>query len=92
MGSTPLDGRLAAARAEALVGRDAERAVLDRMLSGAADAPLVAYLHGPGGIGKSWLLRHAGRQAEPAGRRVVSIDARYLDADPRRLAEAAAVA
>ncbi|MEU8236365.1 AAA family ATPase [Actinoplanes sp. NPDC048967] len=92
MGSTPLDGRLAAARAEALVGRDAERAVLDRMLSGAADAPLVAYLHGPGGIGKSWLLRHAGRQAERAGRRVVRIDARYLDADPRRLAEAAAVA
>ncbi|MGW4943980.1 ATP-binding protein [Actinoplanes sp. NPDC004185] len=92
MGSTPLEGRLAAARAEALVGRDAERAVLDRMLSGAADAPLVAYLHGPGGIGKSWLLRYAGRQAEPAGRRVVLIDARYLDADPRRLAEAAAVA
>ncbi|MCA2211372.1 AAA family ATPase [Jidongwangia harbinensis] len=92
MGTTGLSGRLAAARAEALVGREPERAVLDRMLSGAADAPPVAYLHGPGGIGKSWLLRYAARQAELAGRRVVHLDARYLDADPRRLAEAAALA
>ncbi|KAB8185631.1 ATP-binding protein [Microbispora catharanthi] len=74
------------------MGREPERAVLDRMLSGAADAPLVAYLHGPGGIGKSSLLRYAARQAELAGRRVVHIDARFLDADPRRLEEAAALA
>src|SRR3954453_5096096 len=87
-----LAGRLAAARAGALVGREPERAVLDRMLSGAADAPLVAYLHGPGGIGKSSLLRYAARQAELAGRRVVHVDARFLDADPRRLEEAAAPA
>ena len=53
-----------------------------------AVAPLVAYLHGPGGIGKSWLLRYAAGQAELAGRRVVRIDARYLDADPRRLEQA----
>ncbi|MET1074492.1 MAG: ATP-binding protein [Umezawaea sp.] len=85
-------GRLAAARAGALVGREPERAVLDRMLSGAADAPLVAYLHGPGGVGKSSLLRHAARQAEAAGRRVVHVDARFLDADPRRIEEAAALA
>ncbi|MGW6929790.1 ATP-binding protein [Lentzea sp. NPDC054927] len=87
-----LAGRLAAARAGALVGRDAERAVLDRMLSGSADAPLVAYVHGPGGIGKSSLLRHAATQAELAGREVVQVDARFLDADPRRLEEAAATA
>jgi hypothetical protein len=80
------------ARADALVGRQAERAVLDRMLSEAADTPLVTYLHGPGGIGKSWLLRYAARRAELAGRRVVRIDARYLDANPRRLEEAAAPA
>ena len=65
-----LAGRLAAARAGALVGRDSERSVLDRMLSGAADAPLVAYVHGPGGIGKSSLLRYAAAQAELAGREV----------------------
>ena len=92
MGTTELEGRLAAARTGALVGREAERAVLDRMLSATADAPLVAYLHGPGGIGKSWLLRYAGQRAELAGRRVVRIDARYIDTDPRRLAEAAAPA
>ncbi|GAA0346725.1 ATP-binding protein [Actinoallomurus spadix] len=92
MGLTGLAGRLAAARADALVGREPERKVLDRMLSGAADAPLVAYVHGPGGIGKSSLLRYAGRQAELAGRGVVHIDARFLDVDPRRLEEAAALA
>ncbi|WP_199516211.1 ATP-binding protein [Nucisporomicrobium flavum] len=92
MGTTGLGDRLAAARAEALLGREAERAVLDRMLSGAAGAPVVAYLHGPGGIGKSWLLRYAAGRAQLAGRRVVAVDARYLDGDPDRLAEAAAPA
>ncbi|MEO6090673.1 MAG: ATP-binding protein [Umezawaea sp.] len=92
MGATGLAGRLAVARAGALVGRESERAVLDRMLSGAADAPLVAYLHGPGGIGKSSLLRYAARQAETAGRRVVHVDARFLDEDPRRVEDATALA
>ncbi|WP_307160931.1 AAA family ATPase [Streptomyces rishiriensis] len=87
-----LADRLASARAGALVGREPERAVLDRMLSGAPDAPLVVYLHGPGGIGKSSLVRYAARQAELAGRRVVHVDGRLLDADPRRLEEAAALA
>ncbi|MFF7550119.1 ATP-binding protein [Streptomyces canus] len=87
-----LADRLAEARAAALVGREPERVVLDRMLSGAPDAPLVAYLHGPGGIGKSSLVRYAARQAELAGRRVVHVDGRFLDADPRRLEEAAAPA
>ncbi|MCS7476943.1 ATP-binding protein [Umezawaea endophytica] len=92
MGATGLASRLAAARAGALVGRESERAVLDRMLTGEANAPLVAYLHGPGGIGKSSLLRYAARQAEAAGRLVVHIDARFLDADPRRIEETAAPA
>ncbi|MEE1760970.1 ATP-binding protein [Streptomyces sp. SP18BB07] len=87
-----LADRLAAARDGGLVGREPERAVLDRMLSGAPDAPLVVYLHGPGGIGKSSLVRYAARQAELIGRRVVHVDGRFLDADPRRLEEAAALA
>ncbi|MFG2455484.1 AAA family ATPase [Streptomyces sp. NPDC048523] len=92
LGVVGLVDRLAEARAGALVGRERERGVLDRMLSGARDAPLVAYLHGPGGIGKSSLVRYAARQAELAGRRVVRVDGRFLDADPRRLEEAAAAA
>ncbi|WP_338145815.1 AAA family ATPase [Streptomyces scabichelini] len=87
-----LADRLAAARAGALVGREPERAVLDRMLSGAAQAPFVAYLHGPGGIGKSSLVRYAAQQAELTGRRVVHVDGRFLDADPRRIEETAAPA
>ncbi|MFF1306651.1 ATP-binding protein, partial [Streptomyces sp. NPDC058307] len=74
------------------MGREPERAVLDGMLSGAPHAPLVAYLHGPGGIGKSSLMRYTARQAELAGRRVVHVDGRFLDADLRRLEEAAAPA
>lgn len=92
MGATGLARRLAEARAGALVGREPERTVLDRMISGAADAPVVAYLHGPGGIGKSSLVRYAAQQAELAGRTVVQVDARFLDADPRRLEETAAPA
>jgi hypothetical protein len=92
LGARGLADRLAEARAGALVGREPERAVLDRMLSGAAHAPLVAYLHGPGGIGKSSLMRYAARQAQLAGRRVVHVDARFLETDPRRLEEAAAPA
>jgi AAA ATPase-like protein len=92
VGAAGLAGRLAAARAGALVGRESERAVLDRMLSGAADAPLVAYLHGPGGIGKSSLVRYAARQAETAGLPVVHVNARFLDADPRRVEEASGLA
>ncbi|GAA4974611.1 ATP-binding protein [Kineococcus glutinatus] len=84
-----LASRLAAARAEALVGRAAERSVLEAMLSGAADAPVVAYVHGPGGIGKSSLLRHAAHRAELAGRRAVRLDGRHLDAQPRRFERAA---
>jgi hypothetical protein len=84
--------RLAGARAGALVGRDAERALLDGALSGGADAPVLVYLHGPGGIGKSSLLRHAAHRAEQAGRPVVHLDVRFLDAEPRRLEEAAALA
>ncbi|WP_405563639.1 ATP-binding protein [Streptomyces phaeochromogenes] len=92
LGAAGLAGRLAQARAGALVGREPERTVLDRMLSGAADAPLVAYMHGPGGIGKSSLVRYAARQAELTSRRVVHVDGRFLDADPRRFEELAAPA
>ncbi|GLY50489.1 ATP-binding protein [Lentzea sp. NBRC 102530] len=71
-----------------LVGRDADVAVLDRVLAGAAR---VAYLHGPGGIGKSALLRHVARQARLSGREVVQVDGRLND-DRRGLEEAAALA
>ncbi|USX53748.1 ATP-binding protein [Lentzea sp. HUAS12] len=71
-----------------LVGREAEVAVLDRVLAGAGR---VAHLHGPGGIGKTALLRHFGRQARLAGREVVEVDGRLND-DRHRVEEAAALA
>ncbi|MER6443150.1 ATP-binding protein [Streptomyces sp. NPDC001185] len=87
-----LDRKLAMARASAFVGRETERMVLDRVMSGEKDAPLVTYIHGPGGIGKSSLLRYSRQGAERAGRRVVNIDARFLDADIRRFEEASYLA
>ncbi|MEU3648429.1 ATP-binding protein [Lentzea sp. NPDC034063] len=90
--NSDLADRLTTARAGTLVGRDFEQSVLDRMLAGAADAPVVAYVHGPGGIGKSSLLRYAAARAELTGREVVQVDARFLGADPGRLEVAAAAA
>ncbi|MFD9701169.1 ATP-binding protein [Lentzea sp. NPDC059081] len=90
--SSSLAARLARARTRALVGREPERAVLDRVLSGAADAPVVVHLHGPGGIGKSSLLLHAAERAAFAGRRVVHVDGRFPGTDPRRLEDIAAAA
>lgn len=71
-----------------LVGREAEAVVLDQVLAGTSR---VAYLHGPGGIGKTALLRHVARRARLAGREVVSADARSSD-DRNRVEEAASLA
>ncbi|HMO59575.1 MAG TPA: hypothetical protein PKA05_16820 [Roseiflexaceae bacterium] len=74
--------RLDMARRKRFVGRIAElelfRAVLQR------DLPDVVVLHiyGPGGIGKSTLLREYARLAGEAGRCVITLDARHLDASP----------
>jgi hypothetical protein len=59
------------------VGRDAELAFLDRCLE--ADPPAsVIHFCGPGGIGKSALLRAAARRARAIGWEVVAVDGREL--------------
>ncbi|MFO7633655.1 MAG: ATP-binding protein [Caldilinea sp.] len=79
---TNLGNRLAIARRSRFVGRSAElelfRAVLIR------DIPDYAVLHiyGPGGMGKTTLLREFARLAAEAGRTPVTLDARHLDASP----------
>jgi hypothetical protein len=73
-----LADRLAAARRRAFVGRRAEFALFSAMLAG-DDAGTVLYVHGPGGVGKSCLLRQLGWQTESLGRPVVWVDGREPD-------------
>ena len=73
---TPLAARLQAARQRAFVGREPELAAFRSALAEAERPLTVLYLTGPGGIGKSTLLRRFAREAQEAGRGVIAIDAR----------------
>lgn len=82
--STPprLADRLAAARQRLFVGRVPELELFRAALA-APDPPFaVLHLYGPGGIGKTTLLREYARLAGEAGRAVIWLDARSLDATP----------
>ncbi len=58
-------------------GRESELAFLNRCMG--ADAPAsIAHITGPGGIGKSALLRAAARRARAMGWEVLSVDGREL--------------
>lgn len=63
--------------ASALLGREAERAAVLEVLD--EDGPLVVFLHGPGGIGKSVLLGGFAGDAEAAGAAVVRLDCRHFE-------------
>ncbi|MGW2214688.1 ATP-binding protein [Nonomuraea sp. NPDC001684] len=59
------------------VGREEELAVFTTALYSGARS--VLYVHGPGGIGKSALLRRFADEAETAGRPVSMLDERLMD-------------
>ncbi len=71
--------RLQAARERAFVGREEDLATFRSALCGAHS---VLYVHGPGGVGKSALLRRFSLEAAEAGRRVTMLDGRTLDPTP----------
>jgi hypothetical protein len=85
MGAT-IGDRLAR-RAGPLVGRVGELALFGRMLSGELERN-VLLVHGPGGIGKTELLRELAGIAERGGRPVRWIDARSLAPLPGALGTA----
>ncbi|GAA3381837.1 AAA family ATPase [Cryptosporangium minutisporangium] len=81
-GAVRLAERLRAARDRSFVGREREVESFRSALAGDPDAPIVLYVHGPGGVGKSALLRRFVTLAEDAERTVVQIDGRMLDPTP----------
>ncbi|MGP4047421.1 ATP-binding protein [Streptomyces sp. 2A115] len=78
-----------AARDRAFAGRVAERALFRSALDRDPGSSPVLYLHGPGGIGKSALLRRFALEAREAGRLVVEVDGRTVRATPEDFEQAA---
>lgn len=83
-----LGDRVTVARDRTFVGRAAERELFRSALDGEPGASPVLYVHGPGGIGKSALLRRFGAEARQSGRPVVTLDGRTAPA-PEDFAQAA---
>ncbi|HST42812.1 MAG TPA: ATP-binding protein [Conexibacter sp.] len=86
-----IGARLAERDRRRFVGRGVELAFLERCLDGEADASVVL-IHGPGGIGKSTLLRELARRAGASGRRAHFVEGRELAPAPRALDAALATA
>jgi hypothetical protein len=77
-----LGEHLRAARQRAFVGRDRELARFRAALDGVSDAFTVLFLTGPGGIGKSSLLRRFADEAHTAGLTAVELDGRGGECSP----------
>lgn len=81
--------RLSTARVRAFIGRDEQLARFGEALAGDPQAPFAFYVHGPGGIGKSTLLRRLADHARAAGRLLVELDGRFVSRDPADFERAA---
>ena len=68
-------------RAGALIGRESERAALLELVE--RDMPLVAFVHGIAGVGKSMLLQAAVVDARARGTLVVALDGRAFEPTER---------
>jgi hypothetical protein len=77
-----LADRLAAARRGRFVGRLAEIELFRSALL-APELPFaVLYVHGPGGVGKTTLIREYARLAGECGRPVIHLDGRTIESSP----------
>lgn len=74
--------RLSRTRERAFIGREEELGAFGEALAGDPQAPFAFYVFGPGGIGKSALLRCLADRARAAGRSIVEVDGRFVGRDP----------
>jgi hypothetical protein len=74
-----LSSHLKAARLRQFVGREAESQMFAAALHSDELPFFVLYIFGPGGVGKSFLLRHFAALAEDAGATAISIDGRNME-------------
>ena len=74
-------GALLAQQAGAITGRERERAQLRRLLE--PDGPVVAYIHGLAGVGKTTLLHAFAAEAREAGAVVLELDGHVVPATQR---------
>ncbi|MFJ8011304.1 AAA family ATPase [Streptomyces sp. NPDC096339] len=81
--------RLSRARVRAFVGREEQLGRFEAALTGDRQAPFAFYVYGPGGIGKSTLLRRMADHARAAGRLLVELDGRFVSRDPADFERAA---
>jgi hypothetical protein len=84
VGTGTLASRLARADEERFVGRSAELAELERCLQDEATVRVV-HVSGPGGIGKSSLLRELARRAREHGFTLFAVEGRELPPSPDAL-------
>lgn len=89
---TRLADRLASARRTRFVGRSGEIEVFQSALT-AEDPPFqILYIYGPGGIGKSTLLRELAARTEQHGMAAYYVDGRNLEPTPDSFTRALLVA
>lgn len=86
-----LGKRLKAARRGVFVGREREQKRFQELLTG-NESPGVLWLHGPGGVGKSSLVRELASLARELKVPVFNLDARDLEATPAAFSKAVAAA
>ena len=79
---------LARLEAQLFVGRDDQLALFGRWLASPEPTPAILNVSGPGGVGKSALLRAFRRAAEATGRSVMVVDGYSIPADPDALLHA----
>ncbi|MCB0959877.1 MAG: ATP-binding protein [Acidimicrobiales bacterium] len=90
-GAERMGGYAARLEAERFVGRRDVLALVDDVV-GRRRPQRIVYVHGPGGVGKSALLRAIATSAEQAGRPVVRVDGRLVAPTREALRAAAAPA
>ncbi|HSD84650.1 MAG TPA: AAA family ATPase [Anaerolineae bacterium] len=81
--SIPLADRLAEARRKHFVGRAAEIELFRAALNDSRPPFAVLFLYGPGGVGKTSLLREFARVAHEAGVPLFALDARHINPTPQ---------